>query len=617
MTLQEIKEQVNLVEYARQYHGLECNRDGKARCPFHKPDKNPSFIINFDGGIWKWFDHHDQQGGSIIDFEMRFSNCTKEEAITTLLSRYGKSAKPTEPEKPAATVTGIIPYIYKDAAGNEILKKEKRLLSDGSKTYAWRHKEKNQWITGRGSYSLIPYNLDKFKDHKEVIVCEGEKDCNNLNSLGVFSTTAPAGAQSWPEGLSQYFRDFDIITFLYDVGVEKAVKSHASILKKKYPDKNIFIASVPMEAPGSDITDYLTEREDKKKALLDVLQTAEELIKPVEETEEYAHIISLNKIKPKSIDWLWPNRFPSGKISVLVGDPGSGKSYLSLYIASLITTGRPWPDFGLAKKGTVILLTAEDGLADTVRTRADEMKADVSKIKILEGIKFSTETDDTKLFKIPTHVQLLKKIIRQFGDVALVVFDPVTTYFEKTDLYKIDSVMGSLAPLSQLAEQEGFAVLLILHFNKDEARKAIYRTMGSMAFMTGPRYVWALSRDDNNLDRRLLTPLKTNLSINPSSLAFYIEENKGIVFEPEPVDITAEQALRKKEEKEEPGAMEQALEFLTQLFKDENHVPATEVYKHAEENDIKLSTLKEAKKKIGIKSKKMGLAENRQWEWYK
>ena len=95
MNLQEIKEKINLIEYARDYHGLVCNSKGKAKCPFHPPDNHPSFTISFDEGIWKWYDPHDETGGTIVDFECKFAKCTNKQAIERILrlfERYLKSS---------------------------------------------------------------------------------------------------------------------------------------------------------------------------------------------------------------------------------------------------------------------------------------------------------------------------------------------------------------------------------------------------------------------------------------------------------------------------------------------------------------------------------------------
>jgi len=583
-----------LIKYAYDYHGLSCNHEGKAHCPFHKPDKNPSFVINFDGGIWKWFDFHDNSGGSIVEFEARFAGISDKKAIAVLLKRFGNK-KVTIPipsqNNGTSEVTKTTTYIYKDINGIPILRKDKKLLSDGRKIYMWMHKEKGKWLPKKGEYDLIPYKLDEFSTHKKVVICEGEKDCCNISKLGIFATTAPAGAGSWPDSLNQYFIGFTEIIFLYDVGVEEAVLAHASILKKTYPDKFISIASVPMEKKNSDITDFLeqqhSEGKDAKQELEKILSAAKELKEPVEEVSKEAILetSSLEKIFSKPVSWLWPNRLPSGKISLLVGDPGTGKSYLSLYIASLITTGRPWPDGSPAKKGTVILLTAEDGIADTVRPRCDEMKADVSKIIIVKG---TSSTEGLKLFNIPNNVSLLKNLVKKIGNVLLIIFDPVNAYFDRSvNTDKDPDIRRNLTSLVNLAEEENLSILFILHLNKNEAAKAVFRVMGSMGFVGSARSVWAISRDeeDGKEDRRLLTPIKTNLSINPTSLAFYIVEYQGIVFEKEPVNITAERALQKKE-KTEPGAIDEAIEFLKQMFEKEEKITSNEIYRCAGEERI-------------------------------
>lgn len=326
----------------------------------------------------------------------------------------------------------------------------------------------------------------------------------------------------------------------------------------------------------------------------------------------------LSSTQPQPVEWLWFNRIPLGKPTLIVGDPGDGKSYLGLYLASRITTGRPWPDIGAPIiKGSVILLTAEDGIADTVRIRADAMDADVKKIFIFEGVKYP-ENDEAEFFNILKHVFFLEKAINDIEDVRLVLIDPITSYLGDIENNSTIAIRSALAPLAMLAEKKRVAIIAVSHLNKDVAKKAIYRAMGSLAYVAAARAVWAVSRDedDDTRHRRFLIPLKTNLSADPSSLAFTIG-NEGVVFEPDPIDITADEALSTKEDAEEPRLLRQAIEWLDQLFENENNIPATEVRTQAKEHGISERTLERAKKKLEIKSIKEGIAQERKWVWVK
>jgi len=342
------------------------------------------------------------------------------------------------------------------------------------------------------------------------------------------------------------------------------------------------------------IYEKIAELEDSKKSK----------IQPV--------LTMLSDTTPEQVSWLWFNRIPLGKLTLIVGDPGHGKSYFSLYIAAHITTGEPWPEIGMPiEKGSVIVLTAEDGIADTVRIRSDIMEADVSKIYIFEGIKKSGNEELT-FFNIVEHLYFLAKAIKEIGDVRLVIIDPITAYLENLDSNSTTAIRSALAPLAKLAEKEKIAVVAISHLNKDIAKRAIYRAMGSVSFIAAARSVWAISRDDNdeNHRRRFLTPLKTNLSVDPSSLAFSIHNN-GIVFESDPIDITSEEALGDKENKEEYSTLQEAKGLLKAIFEECEEISAKQVFKEARENHISERTLKTAKKQLGIPSFRRGNI----WYW--
>jgi len=516
MTLQEIKEQVNLIKYARDYHGLECNRDGKAHCPFHKPDKNPSFVINFDGGIWKWFDHHDQQGGSIVDFEMRFANCSKEEAIKTLLSRYGDQA--IESEKSAATIIETISYVYKDADGKEVLKKEKKTFSDGKKTYTWRHKENNNWLIGKGNQRLIPYNLDKFKNHKKAVVCEGEKDCDNVNSLGIFSTTAPAGAQSWQDSLSQYFSGFDKIVFMYDVGAENWAKKHASSLKRTYLDKKILIASVPMETKDSDITDYMNQfktKDEAKEALLELLQTAEELTEPEEEdlelTEPKIELI-------EDVTWLWDWRIPEGCITLLAGKAGQGKSLICHDLSAKISAGKELPFSNSTIEGKVVILSSEERVNNIISPRLYVAGAYFPNIRI-----YSVLDRGTKSLIKEENIKWLYTVARNLKNIKLLVIDTIIE-FSGVDVNKTENVYEYLLKLSEFSNKTRIPILGCTHLAKDpNLQDPLYKILGSVKWSAIPRSAFILKQEE---EIYYLAPCKSSLCKMSSTLSFEIEEIK-------------------------------------------------------------------------------------------
>jgi len=488
MNLQEIKEKVNLREYAYRWYGLKCNSKGLAKCPFHGPDNHPSFAINFDDGIWKWFDPHDNTGGTIIDFEIKFGKYSKKEAIETLLSRF-RGEPATMPDNQERTiVVKTIPYIYRNLEGNEILRKEKRILSNGEKTFIWYHKTEGVWKAKMGPYSHVPYLLNEFKNFKQVIVCEGEKDADTLNDLdiGEFATTAPTGAGGWPENITQYFEGFERITFLYDTGNEAHVERHASLLKLRFKDISIFIATVPMEEKESDITDYLETQSDKAMALLDILDKArefkaEDITANIREDYDALTIEELATMQIPEIDWIVKPIVERFGYTLLGGQKGVGKSLLATQIGFYASSGfSPFivDEITIDRPVNVLLVQQEVSLAG-MKDRQRKMREE--KLFNTEGrFRIKTTTGAWWNLTKPEDYDRLKRLLEKFKP-DLLILDPLYTFCPR-ELNTSGDVAPMLQIISDLKTNFNLGLVVIHHFsnkeNPDEIRISVGRFMG-------------------------------------------------------------------------------------------------------------------------------------------
>jgi RecA-family ATPase len=264
--------------------------------------------------------------------------------------------------------------------------------------------------------------------------------------------------------------------------------------------------------------------------------------------------IRASNIVPEKVEWLWPGRLARGKHTCIAGEQGTGKSQLSIAIIAAITTGGSWPcgEGQSPIKGNVVILSAEDGAADTIVPRLEAAGADLSRVVIVSAVRL--DGNGRRTFNLQTDIDKLERKISEIGDVALVVIDPVSSYLGKTDSHKNSEVRGVLEPLAEMADRTRVAVLSITHFNKPGSAntvKALHRIIGSVAFSAAPRVAFAVIEDAENPGRYLVLHAKNNLAPAPQGLAYRLEQTiitNGIVasrigWETEPVAMTANQAM--------------------------------------------------------------------------
>jgi hypothetical protein len=340
-----------------------------------------------------------------------------------------------------------------------------------------------------------------------------------------------------------------------------------------------------------------------------------------------SELIRLSTVQPQPVRWLWPDCIPLGKLSLIVGDPGVGKSMLTVDMAARVSTGAAWPlvpNSG-GPAGEVIILSAEDDPADTIRPRLDAAGADASRIVVLSAVKRTDPSGNSSSspFSLERDIPVLDAAIKKTPGVRLVIVDPISAYLGKTDSHKNAEVRTILAPLAKLAADQNVAVAAITHLSKSLGGKALYRAIGSVAFTGAARSVWFVGADGADPARRLMLPLKNNLAPEPLGLGFRIrsvQTASGISvarvdWEPNAVTTTANEAIAAElEAPRDRSARDEAAEFLRDLLKN-GPVPASEVLEGARAANIKEKTLRRAKVEIGVKVGKTGNDTGSQWHW--
>jgi hypothetical protein len=317
-------------------------------------------------------------------------------------------------------------------------------------------------------------------------------------------------------------------------------------------------------------------------------------------------VTCLASVAPEAVAWLWPSRVASGKLTVLAGDPGLGKSFVTLDMAARISTGQPWPDGAASVQGAVILLSAEDGPADTIRPRVDALGGDPTRIHLVQAAR---EADGERAVSLDRDLPALERLIAAQRPV-LVVIDPLTAYLGTTDSYKDADVRRLLAPLARLADQYHVAVLSVMHLTKNSQTRAIYRTGGSIGFVGAARGQLLVAPDPEDEARRILVANKNNLTAPPPALAYRITEDPPgagarVLWDPEPVAEGLDADALLAGSGEDPAERRDADALLRELLADGER-PSAEILKAARANGIAERTLDRAKRRLGVRAQRVG-----------
>jgi putative DNA primase/helicase len=330
-------------------------------------------------------------------------------------------------------------------------------------------------------------------------------------------------------------------------------------------------------------------------------------------------MVMLSAVEPETVTWLWPQRIALGKLTLITGDPGLGKSLMTADFAARVTTGTAWPDGAEAcERGSVIFLTAEDGLADTLAPRLDAAHADRSKIAAINGIDWfddeNKKTCDTA-FSLERDLTSLEDAVRTLGDCRLIIIDPLSAYLGRVDSHRNTEVRSVLAPLAELAERHQVAVVCIDHLNKGQG-PAIYRNSGSTAFVAAARAVFGVAKDKADPDVRLFFPIKANLAKDRTGLSYRITEDRNapvLNWSPEPKDIDADEAVSHERDENTFHKQSQATQWLRATLAD-GALLQEDVLARGANAGFSEATLKRAKRPAEVNSFKPG-GRGTKWYW--
>jgi hypothetical protein len=330
----------------------------------------------------------------------------------------------------------------------------------------------------------------------------------------------------------------------------------------------------------------------------------------------------LSEIDPTPVRWLWPDRV-ARKFVLFCGPPDVGKTCALLDIAARVSRGDPWPDgSGNAPLGSVLYLTAEDGAADTIRTRAEAAGADLARVHVLQSV--TDEHGKVSTFNLQRDLDLLTGHVRRIGDVAMVAIDPIAAYLgDNKDSHKASDVRGILSPLKDFSEEHSVAVVGLAHPSKSVDR-AMNAVGGSGAFVAASRATWLFVREvdgeGDETGRTLMLSIKNNLSGRRNNgLAYRIvgcDLGNGITaprvaWDHEPVTVTADQALAMSADAagkgpEGDGTLAEAMKWVREEFLVKERIEAADLAAWAKSAGYTERTLRTARSKLGIVTKRDG-----------
>lgn len=304
-------------------------------------------------------------------------------------------------------------------------------------------------------------------------------------------------------------------------------------------------------------------------------------------------LIQMSQVEVEDIKWVWYPYIPYGKITVVQGDPGEGKTTFVLALIALLTNGEPLPEEETgAEPINVIYQTAEDGLADTIKPRLLSVGADCERVLVIDENEIELTLSDERL----------EQAIRQTG-AKVIVLDPIQAYLGgDVDMHRANEIRPIMKRLALLAERTGCAVILIGHMNKMGGAKSAYRGLGSIDIRAAVRSVLVVGRVKDEPTLRIVAHDKSNLAPEGKSIAFELDPDTGFAWKGY-CETTVDELLCGNGSL--IGKTAQAEKLLKDLLS-EGEMLSEEITSQAKELDISNRTLKIAKQNIGVKSFRKG-----------
>ena len=562
----------------------------------------------------KWFRHSQSKGGFPVDFVMEFYGKSFPEAVQMLTGEPGEAQPEADPAPSPAfrlplrnvTNANILNYltqkrklspslvnffiaagdIYEDSSHHNVVFVGRD--ADGHPRYASsrgiREKFRQDAAGAEKAFGFAHRGTDK-----QLLVFEAPIDLlsfielfpknwqqHNYLSLGGVSGKALRQFLSERPDVERVFLCLDS-----DKAGEDACKRLAGLL----PDTVSVTRIQPCMKDWNDVLAHRAEIPNRNYFKSIVLK---EPSKP-----ETVKIIRMSDVELTPVEWLWKPYLPFGKLSVLQGNPGEGKTYFAMHLAAACTNGKLLPNMERMEPFNVIYQTAEDGLGDTVKPRLIEAGADLDRVLVI---------DDSEVQLTLSDERIEKAIIE--NNARLVIIDPIQAYLgADVDMNRANEVRPIFMRLGQVAQRTGCAILLIGHLNKAAGMQSLQRGLGSIDIAAAVRSVMFIGKLKHDPTMRILTHEKSSLAPPGTSLAFSLGDEGGFRWVGE-YDITADEMLSGIEPQRETKT-QQAKDLICALLTGGRQVFSEDIDKAALERGIPGRTVRDAKRELGdaLKSK--------------
>ncbi len=557
----------------------------------------------------RWYRHSLGRGGYPVDFVMEFYNATFPEAVKMLTGEEGEGRNNTcpapspdfrLPEK-AENNDRIIRYLTENRGI------EKNMVEEwiGSGDIYEEKKHHNVVFVGRDADGIpryahcrgtgeTKYRGDVAESDKSYGFCHRGTD----NQLFVFEAAIDllSFIQLFPKdwrkrsylslggisgvALMAFLSERPQITSVFlCLDNDQAGNEACEKLAKEIPDGYNVIRLKPSRKDWNEI--LCDKNADRKKAIIETVTMK------VPEKEELVPMLCYEDIEQTSVEWLWFPYLPFGKLTIIQGNPGEGKTYFAMMLTAACTNRKTFPNMEEIEPFNVIYQTAEDGMGDTIKPRLVEAGADLSRVMVIDDTEEALTLSDDRI----------EKAIRQ-NQVRLLIIDPVQAFIgADVDMNRANEVRPIFRKLGMIAEKTGCAIVLIGHLNKSSGTQSTYRGLGSIDIMAAVRSLLFIGKVKKDPTTRVLIHEKSSLAPPGETMAFKLGDEEGFRWVGA-YEISADDLLDGKEGKPTETKLQRGTKLIYELLADGNAVTIRELDEKAKTQGISQRTMREARSRM-------------------